>query len=120
MLFYLKTEIPIKLLYPYLKRYINMNSYNCNNILLNDYLRINYNISLSNTLRELSNNIKITNINNNLIQIYFNKNKIIGKNKLEDILSFLEYGNLDVRPPKLISKIMNNSLIMLNNAIGGY
>ena len=120
MLFYFKTSVPVKTLYPYLKRYIDMCSYNYSNNQLNDYLENNYGVSLSYMLKQLENNVKITNINDILIQIYFDKNKVIKSNKLEDILEFIEYGNLDIKAPRLVSKILNTSIKMLNNTIGGY
>ena len=120
MLFYFKTSAPVKTLYPYLKRYINMCSYNYSNNQLNDYLENNYNVSLPYMLKQLETNVKIANINDTLIQIYFDKNKVVKNTKLEDILEFVEYGNLDIKAPKLVSKILNTSIRMLNNTIGGY
>ena len=120
MLFYFKTKIPVRILYPFLKRYIDISSYHYTNLLLDNYLKTNYNISLYNILQDIKNNVKISNINDSLIQVYFDKNKMINGNKLEYIISFLEYGNLDVKSPKLISRIITNSLIMLDNEIGGY
>ena len=120
MLFYLKTSVPINTLYPYLKRYIGMCSYNYSNNQLNDYLENNYSVSLSYILKQLENNVKINSIDDSLIQIYFDKNKVVKNTKLEDILELLEYGNLDIKAPKLISRILNTSINMLQNTIGGY
>lgn len=120
MLFYFKTNVPVKTLYPYLKRYIHMCSYNYSNNELNDYLENNYTVSLSYVLKQLENNVKINSIDDSLIQIYFDKNKVVKNTKLEDILEFIEYGNLDIKEPKLVSKILNTSIKMLNSTIGGY
>lgn len=120
MLFYIKTSVPVNTIYPYLKRYINLYSYYYKNNSLDNYLVNNYNVSLKYILKQLENNVKIDNINNSFIQVYFDKNKIINNKRLENIIQFLEYGDLNVKSPQLISKIINKSLTELTNNLGGY
>ena len=120
MLFYLKTEINPKLISPLLKRYISMNICKFNNFKLNNYLYSNYGISLMGALNSFKNNIRIDNISKDLIQIYCNKNAYIDKYKLENIISFLEYGDLNILSPKIISKLITQSISYLQYDLGGY
>ena len=55
-----------------------------------------------------------------MYQIYFDKNAYIGKEKLSNIIQLLEYGNLDIQPPKIISKWIKNTLDFVRYRTGGY
>ena len=121
MNFYLKTSIPSKIILPYLKRYLRINKDAFKiNFKVNTYLNQFYKVSLAEILNTIDNYVKINSVEDNLLQIYWDKNSSKKGNKVEDILNFLEYGNLDITAPKIISKLMSNVLVFVNSTIGGY
>lgn len=110
MLYYMKTRIPPRLVTAILRYYVDTFSHNGNNGLLNDYLVKNYNTTLGNVLHMLVNNCNVNSVKDNILQIYIDGNRYIGRYKLKDIAQFLEYGNLDIRFPRIISSMINNAI----------
>ena len=119
MLYYIKTTIPTKTVEYFTRYYLNtclLNTYNYN---LNNYMKANYKIDLKSLLKNLGKHCKVNSIGNYMFQVYFDKNVWIDNFKLVDILSLLEFGNLDIQPPKIISKAMNNALTFVKFRLGG-
>lgn len=121
MLFYIKTTMPPNVIAGYLKYYMNMYSYyfKYDSILLNKYLSINYKITLPKALDEITKWVKITEFKANLYQIRIDSNYYVGKFRLNDIANLLEYGNLQINAPKIISNLINLSLQKVRNTFGG-
>ena len=121
MLFYIKTIMPPNVIAGYLKYYMNMYSYyfKYDSILLNKYLSINYKITLPKALDEITKWVKVTEFKDNLYQVRIDSNYYVGKFKLNDIANLLEYGNLQISAPKIISNLINLSLQKVRNAFGG-
>lgn len=121
MNFYLNTSIPCSIVLPYLKRYLKMNKNGFEiNPKINEYLNQVYDTSLSEILNNIDSYVKLNNTSKNLLQVYWDKNIVKSGNKVEDILNFLEYGNLDIAAPKIISKLMNNVLVFVDSVLGGF
>ena len=122
MLFYLRSDFSPNNVLSELKHYLNILSYNYNRkyVNINSYLIKNYNINLNMVLNSFKQEIKITPIENKTFQLYIDKNIHIGKNNLNIILSFLEYGNLEINSPKIISSLMRESIKYTKLFLEGY
>ena len=122
MLFYLRSDFSPNNILSELRHYLNILSYNYNKKYrnINSYLIKNYNINLNMVLNSLKQEIKITPIENKIFQLYIDKNIHIGKNNLNIILNFLEYGNLEINSPKIISSLMRESIKYTKLFLEGY
>lgn len=119
MFFYLRTSIPANYLSKYINRYIKMYYPTIYDNTLNNYLLKNYNTNIYNVLNYLLKWTKASNVQPNLVQFYFDNNVYLGNAKLKDIVEFLEYGNLEIKSPKVITKIFNKSISKLKDRLGG-
>lgn len=90
-----------------------------NNKTINDYLIKNYKLSLIQTLKAFVKDCNISQIDKNMYEIYVNDNIFINSIKLNSLVSLLEYGNLDIKAPKIISSLINNTIIRMRNSFGG-
>ena len=119
MIYYLKTSIPASAIQGLLK--YNVEGV-CNTIQINPdivtYLKNQYNVLPKQLFNSFCDNLNTT-ADKNLIQIYFNQNAFINKSRLIDVLQFLEYGNLEIQSPRLVSKILTTSLNKTINMTGG-
>ena len=122
MLFYLRSDFSPNNILSELKHYLDILSYNYNKkyMNINSYLIKNYNINLNMILNSFKQEIKIAPVENKTFQLYIDKNAHIGKNNLNIILSFLEYGNLEISPPKIISSLMRESIKYTKLFLEGY
>lgn len=119
MFFYLSTSIPANYLSKYINRYIKMCLPKIHDIVLNDYLIKNYNTNIYNVFEYLIKYSKASNVQNNLVQFYFDNNIYLGNTKLKNIVEFLEYGNLEIQSPKIITRVFNKSVSKLKDRLGG-
>lgn len=118
MIKYIKSNVPANIIKPLLSRYIKINiNLIDNNYKLNTILN-NYNIRLKDILIIISNNIVINKCKDNLYQIYI-RDISINNYRLNNFLELLEYGNLEITAPKIISKLFSISLKQLKNYLGG-
>ena len=120
MLYYIKTIVSTQSLKKPMEYYLDLFSYNIHNNELNSYLIFNYKINLNSILKNIIRYCKLNEVENCIYQIYFDKNAYIGKEKLSNIIQLLEYGNLDIQPPKIISKWIKNTLDFVRYRTGGY
>lgn len=120
MVYYLRTSIPINVVKTLMGRYIlqEKNKFN-KNYLLNSYISKNFNTSIDEIFMYLATYFKVSSVEKNQLQIYCDQNVYLGKRKLEYITRFLEYGNLDIESPKIISRMMQGVIKNIKNDLGG-
>ena len=120
MRYYIRTYIPPKYLKYYLQRYIDMYSIKIDDIKINDYLTKNFKTNLKQVFNYLKLYCNLSTFKPNIVEIYCNSNVYLGNTKLTNIVNFLEYGNLDIQSPKIISKLFKNVINGIKNALRGY
>ncbi len=122
MLYYLKSDFSSNNILKELKHYLNILTYKYNNKYryIDEYLNRNYSVDLNKILNTFKKEIKIVPIENRMFQLYIDKNIYIGKNNLNNILNFLEYGNLNIKSLKIISSLMKESLKYTQISLGGF
>ena len=98
----------------YWKKYINKPFLN----IAKNYLQDNYNIDINDLWNKMISNTKVTTVKKNLLSIEIVDDKI-NKYNLESILKLLEYGNRDIPPMEIISKIYSRALLLTQNNLGG-
>ena len=119
MFFYLRTSIPANYLSKYINRYIKMYLPKIVNTTFNEYLVKNYGTNIYTVFEYLIKWSKASNVQPNLVQFYFDNNVYLGNTKLKNIIEFLEYGNLEIQSPKIITKIFNSAVGKLKDRLGG-
>ena len=119
MTFYLKTIGSSKYIEPILKYYLKLsiNTTMVKNKIIK-YLQDNYNIDINDLWNKMISNTKVTTVKKNLLSIETIDDKIT-KYNLESILKLLEYGNRDIPPMEIISKIYSRALLLTQNNLGG-
>ena len=124
MLFYIKTQVPPKLIYPYVRRYLDM--YITRRIerkpkgyILDKYVKNVFGISLNDVFKSIKNHYQVGEVKKNLLQIYFDVNAYVGTRSLSQMIDFLEYGNMDIKAPKIISSMFKYVLNAVRDAMGG-
>lgn len=122
MLYYLKSDFSSDNILRELKYYLNILTYMYKNKYkhIDKYLNKNYNIDLKTILNTFKKELKIAPIENKMFQLYIDKNIHVGKNNLNNILNFLEYGNLNIKSLKIISSLMKESLKYAQISLGGF
>ena len=122
MLYYLKSDFSSNNILKELKHYLNILTYKYKNKYgyIDEYLNRNYNVDLNKILNTFKKEIKIVPIENRMFQLYIDKNVYIGKNNLNNILNFLEYGNLNIKSLKIISSLMKETLKYTQISLGGF
>ena len=120
MLFYLRSTMPLSTISSTLKSYIDYysNFFKSNNA-LDSYLKNNYNMNLNDVFNHLINDIKISDMKNSTYQIYYDKYNFVNNNQFTTVLQFIEYGNLEVKAPKMLSIIMNEAINRTKDEFGG-
>ena len=120
MVWYIKTICPDSILLPFVKKEVYINSaYAVADIKLTEYLKKEYNLTVFNILRYVYSNLRADTVEPNLHQIYIIDQKVTEKAKLNDLLKVLEYGSLDIKPNRIVSKLMNTSIEQVKNHLGG-
>ena len=119
MLYYMSTRVPPHVITPVLRYYVDMFSHRQGNFLIDRYLMKTYGTTLSNALHTLINNCNVNSVKDDILQIYIDGNRYIGRYKLKDIAQFLEFGNLDIQSPRMISSIINNAIHYVRTWLGG-
>lgn len=74
-----------------------------------DYLEENYRLNLNYVLKELINNIRLNEIEKDLLQITI-LDKKINKTSLKELVQLIEFGNRSIPPSKEISKLLTRAL----------
>ena len=97
--------------------YLNKRNVNISNKLVN-YLETKYKINIYYIIDELIRNVRVSNVGEDLVQVYI-LNKKIGDTTLEGLIQLVEYGNRDVPPSNCISLLFNKSLNQTREFIGG-
>lgn len=97
--------------------YLNKRTVNISNKLVS-YLENNYKLNIYYIIDELIRNLKVSNVGDDLVQIYI-LNKKIGNTTLEGLIQLVEYGNRDVPPSNCISLLFSKSLNQTREFIGG-
>ena len=122
MLYYLKSDFSSNNILKELKHYLNILTYKykIKYRYIDEYLNRNYNVDLNKILNTFKKEIKIVPIENRMFQLYIDKNVYVGKNNLNNILNFLEYGNLNIKSLKIISSLMKESLKYTQISLGGF
>lgn len=112
MVYYLKSVYAPKDILSYLKYRLNFISwpYRSRNSLLNDYLLQKYKINLNTVLGAVISNLKVNQIGSNQYQCYLDSNATLNGYRVIDLAQLVEYGNLEIKPNKLISKIITAGL----------
>lgn len=120
MLFYITTKMPLNVISSTLKYYIDYySSFFTSNNALSLYLKSNYNMSLHEVFNHLKNDVKISDMKDYTYQIYYDNNTSINNNQFKNILQLIEYGNLEIKAPKLLSIIMNEAIERTKDEFGG-
>ena len=122
MLYYLKSDFSSNNILKELKHYLNILTYKYKTKYryIDEYLNRNYSVDLNKILNTFKKEIKIVPIENRMFQLYIDKNVYVGKNNLNNILNFLEYGNLNIKSLKIISSLMKESLKYTQISLGGF
>ena len=122
MLYYLKSDFSSNSILKELKHYLNILTYKykIKYRYIDEYLNRNYSVDLNKILNTFKKEIKIVPIENRMFQLYIDKNVYVGKNNLNNILNFLEYGNLNIKSLKIISSLMKESLKYTQISLGGF
>ena len=122
MLYYLKSDFSSNNILKELKHYLNILTYKykIKYRYIDEYLNRNYSVDLNKILNTFKKEIKIVPIENRMFQLYIDKNVYVGKNNLNNILNFLEYGNLNIKSLKIISSLMKESLKYTQISLGGF
>lgn len=119
MLKYVKTSISPKL-YLTLLRYelkINKSSVKVSNKVNNTLVQY-YHTNLTDVLNAIIKSVRCANVKKNLLQVYI-LDSMIGEHKLSEIIRFLDYGSLDVSAAKIISKYVNEAILLTKSYLGG-
>ena len=120
MVYYLRTSVPANVVKILMGRYILQEKSKFNkNYLLNSYISKNFNTSIDEIFMYFATYFKVSSVEKNQLQIYCDQNIYLGKRKLEYITRFLEYGNLDIEAPKIISRMMQGVIKNIKNDLGG-
>lgn len=122
MLYYLKSDFSSNNILKELKHYLSILTYKykIKYRYIDEYLNRNYSVDLNKILNTFKKEIKIVPIENRMFQLYIDKNVYVGKNNLNNILNFLEYGNLNIKSLKIISSLMKESLKYTQISLGGF
>lgn len=111
MTFYLNTQLPVLpaqvWIKPMIRYYFNYVKFPRK---LRKYLKANYpELNLKTVSNALQNNYEISRYNDTFLKITFRQTNI-GNYSLDTVLQLLEYGNREIEPAHLISKLMDNVL----------
>lgn len=118
MNFYIKTSVKPSTIQPYLKHYMNtFNKLYIPDKKLLEILHKDYAVSFKGLSSKIIKQVRVEQCSKNLVRIYF-LNCNIKNHQINNILSLLEYGCLDIKPARLISKLMSASIAATKRAIG--
>lgn len=119
MVKYLKTLVNVNLIEALLRRYLKINGYMVTvPTKLAKYLKDEYKINFQDILVEVLNNVRVSRVKDSLVQVYI-KDKKMGDTTLGGLLELLEYGNRNIQPPKIMTKLFNKSLLQVKSYLGG-
>ena len=122
MTIYFKTMLSPQIVKPFIRNSMLFYSsfYTTKNVNVDLYLKRNYDVSIEDVLIGFIKNLKVNRVKDTLLQIYCDNHSYIKGRNLNELISFLEYGNLEIQPPKIMFKFLNSSLKRTKNILGGY
>lgn len=123
MNFYIKSALPPKDIKTLLNYYLLLNansmSKTLNNSPLNEFINTNYDLSIYDILRAYIDNVFVTTLHDDVLVISNRRLTLIKNKSLDGLIGLLEFGNSEIRPPKIISSLMNASLRNLDSELEG-
>ena len=107
---YLRTSIQSDLVEKILRKYLFLYKpyVNISDKLI-AYLEEKYKLNLNYVLKELIDNIRLNEIEKDLLQITI-RDKKINKTSLKELVQLIEFGNRNIPPSKEISKLLTRAL----------
>lgn len=119
MLKYLRTKIPAQHLTLTVQRYARDYLKSYHNADVDRGLQEDYGVSLEEIKPLLASSLRTAQAERMLVQVYFERGVYIKGRRLTDIVDFLEYGSLEIRPPKLPSDMFNYISLAVESETGG-
>ncbi len=120
MLWYIKTQCPDDVLLELFRRAIKIENYynQIYDIKLLKWLK-NKKVNPNNIYKYICRNIRVKEAENNIHQIYIN-NEVLSKDlTLKELLQMIEYGSVEIKPTKIISRWITRAKRRVQNDLGG-